>query len=347
MDDFNINVLHESKNEWSCRLINILTPLIIEGVRSIFDESIQLCSTNGEMDKYLMTFQNFISRIPKWNANIIENEKNRILEKSRCSYLEDLISCVHIIQLKALTAVRVGNKQKKIDLEIPKLDIFIHKIYIHTARKIYQNVYLFEINIPHLKTQKNNRQLEIFIQESILNAIRESIPIDTILKAYMDESFEEDVIEEVKEKEISQSEGLKHLKNNQLQSFTQTKSEEEKPIPRLEEKISTSYEDLSDSDEEDNKPSSIAFNDVDLVRDVNNKDGQVIAPKTIERLDDISRMRYEERKSLESDDDDDDGDRIKLNITDNVVSAVDLGVESLEPTILDESEDLLGNIEEL
>jgi hypothetical protein len=346
MDDFNVNVLHESKNEWSCRLMSILTPLIIEGIRSIFDESIQLCSNNGEMDKYLMTFQNFISRIPKWNATIIESEKNRILEKSRCSYLEDLISCVHIIQLKVLTAVRVGHKQKKIDLEIPKLDVFIHKVYIHAARKIYQNVYLFEINIPHLKIQKNNRELEIFIQESILNAIRESIPIDTILKVYMDESIEEDVIEEVKEKEISQSEGLKHLKNNQLPSFTKNMSEE-KPIPRLEEKISTSYEDLSDSDEEDNKPGSIAFNDVDLVRDVNNNDGEVIAPKTIERLDDISRIRYEERKSMEDDEDEEDEQHIKLKITDNDVSSIDLGFESLEPTILDGSENLLGHIEEL
>jgi hypothetical protein len=146
MDDFNINVLNESKNEWCGRLLNIFTPLIIEGLKSIFSESTKLCSANGEMDKYLMTFQNFISRIPKWSQTIIEQEKERIIEKSKCSYLEDLITCVHIIQLKVLTAVRVGQKQKKIDIEIPKLDVFIHKIYINIARKVYTNVYLFEIN---------------------------------------------------------------------------------------------------------------------------------------------------------------------------------------------------------
>jgi hypothetical protein len=202
MDDFVLSNLYEGRNEWAARLIGILTPLIIQGIRSIFDESSQLCSSNGEMDKYLMTFQNFISRIPKWNPSIIEEEKSRIIEKSRCPYLEDLITCVHIIQLKVLTAVRVGQKQKKINLDIPKLDIFIHKVYIHVARKVYQNVYLFEINIPPLKTQKNNRKLEIIIQESILNAVRESIPVDTILKAYMDETVEEDVVEEIKEQII-------------------------------------------------------------------------------------------------------------------------------------------------
>ena len=46
-------------------------------------------------------------------SNIIEEEKKRIIENSGCGYLEDLITCVHIIQLKALTCVRVGQKQKK------------------------------------------------------------------------------------------------------------------------------------------------------------------------------------------------------------------------------------------
>jgi hypothetical protein len=75
MDDFNVSSLHESKNEWGARLITIMTPLIIDGYKSILDEAIKLCRDNGEMDKYLMTFQNFISRIPKWNQTIIETER--------------------------------------------------------------------------------------------------------------------------------------------------------------------------------------------------------------------------------------------------------------------------------
>ena len=76
MDDFNVSSLHESKNEWGARLLTILTPLIIDGLKSIFDESVKLCKDNREMDKYLMTFQNLITRIPKWNGAIIETEKD-------------------------------------------------------------------------------------------------------------------------------------------------------------------------------------------------------------------------------------------------------------------------------
>jgi hypothetical protein len=195
MDDFTVSSLHESKNEWGSRLLTILTPHIVDGLKSIFDEAVKLCRENNEMEKYLMTFQNFITRIPKWNTNIIELERTRIVEKSGCGYLEDLVTCVHIIQLKLLSAIRVGQKQKKIDITIPKLDDFIHKIYIHVARKLYKNVYLFEINIPPLQTQKFHRELEIIIQECILNTIRDSIPVEAILHAYMDETIEEHISE--------------------------------------------------------------------------------------------------------------------------------------------------------
>jgi hypothetical protein len=56
MDDFNVSSLHESRNEWSSRLINVLIPLIIDGYKSILDEAIKLCKENGEMDKYLMNY---------------------------------------------------------------------------------------------------------------------------------------------------------------------------------------------------------------------------------------------------------------------------------------------------
>ena len=199
MDDFNILNLNESKNEWCARLINILAPLINEGFRSIFDEGYKLCIENDEEDKYLMTFQNLISRIPKWNENMIDTEKTRIIENSGCNYLEDLISCVHIAQLKVLTCIRVGQKQKAININIPNLANFIHLAYIHCARKIYTTVYLFNKNLDPLDIQKNNCEVEKIIRENILNAIRESIPINEILRAYIDETYEEDIIEENKE----------------------------------------------------------------------------------------------------------------------------------------------------
>lgn len=204
MDDFNLSSLQESRNEYCSRLITLLTPCIIDGVKSIFEESWKLCSENDEKAKYLMTFQNFLSRVPKWNPNIISQECSRIKEKSNCGYISDLITCVHILQLKMLSCMRVGTKQKKVNVNVPVLEDFIHKVYINAARKIYTNVYLFEIGISSLKAQKNSRELEIIIRECILQTIRENIPVEELLKLYMNETVEDVVEVHEKEEIISQ-----------------------------------------------------------------------------------------------------------------------------------------------
>lgn len=199
MDDFNVTNLYESKNEWANRLVNILTPLVTEGFTSILDESYKLCTDNDEEEKYLMTFQNMISNIPSWSSTTVCDEKNRIIESSGCDYMSDLITCVHVIQLKILTCVRVGHKQKPIEIDIPSLEKFIHKVYINVARRLYSNVYLFEKDILPLQVQKHNRELEIIIKECILNTVRDSIPVQEILRAYLDETTEEDITEEINE----------------------------------------------------------------------------------------------------------------------------------------------------
>ena len=202
MDDFNVSSLHESKNEWGARLLIIFTPLIIEGFKSIFDESYKLCKENGEIDKYLMTFQNFITRIPKWNATIIETEKKRIIERSGCSYLEELVACIHIIQLKLLTYARVGVKYKKLDLTIPKLNEFVHKIYINCARIFYQQAFLFKTDISPIDVQKNNVHINQIIKECIMTSVRDSIPFELIVRSYLDNTQE--TFDEIKESPISE-----------------------------------------------------------------------------------------------------------------------------------------------
>ena len=200
MDDYNLNTITESKNEWCARLVNILTPCLIEGIKSVFEESFKMCMDNDEEEKYLMTFQNLLNNIPKWSSEIVNIEKERIQTSSCCNYLEDLLTCVYITQLKSLTSSRVGLKQKKVDIDIPNLNSFIHKAYINVARKIYINVYLFEKDILPLQIQKNNRELEIIVKECLLNTVRENIPVENILRIYLDETLETDVqVEETRE----------------------------------------------------------------------------------------------------------------------------------------------------
>jgi hypothetical protein len=290
-----------------------------------------MCLDNDEASKYLMTFQNLLSRVPKWNNIIVEEERKRIIERSGCGYLEDLITCVHIIQLKVLTCIRVGNKQKKIDISIPKLDIFIHKVYIHVARKVYMNVYLFEKNISPLQIQKNQRELESIIQECILMTIRESIPTEAIIRAYMDESVEQEeevIIENMEDTEPAQEE---------------EKAEPEQKEKNVEETVPEVVPTIKNLDDNE-VVTKLSFNDTDSVLNNVNKVEKVDAPKSIERLEDISTSRAIARR-LEEEDSDTDDERLQIH-TDLVdLSGFDILDEPSGKNMSDEIS--LDGIEEL
>lgn len=320
MDDYNIGNLYEAKNEYCARLVNILTPQIQKGIQSLFLEAKKLCFENEEESQYLVTFQNFLSRIPKWNQTIIDDETNRILSESNCSYLEDLITCVHICQLKILTTVRVGQKQKRVEIDIPSLQDFVHKVYIETARKLYSNAYLFELNVAPLTTQKHMRECELIIRECILLVIRDSIPLEQILRNYLDETVEEDVEiqEEIIEPEPVVEEGAEEAKTDDAgESKTEKEGEsvtigeegetqeEESPIVKVDTSLGDVLDDplpstINREDKEKEgleKSLALSFNDVDSVLNMDtNKEESVVAPKDTQTLEDISEQRYEERR---------------------------------------------------
>ena len=333
MDDFVISNLHESRNEWCSRLVSVFTPVVIEGIRSIFNESWKMCLDNDEASKYLMTFQNLLSRVPKWNNIIVEDERKRIVERSGCDYLEDLITCVHIIQLKVLTCIRVGNKQKKIDISIPKLDIFIHKVYIHVARKVYMNVYLFERNISPLQVQKNNRELESIVQECILTTIRESVPTEAIIRAYMDESVEQE--EEVIIEDVPDAEQAEESTSNEQETDEDKQFSTEETVPE----VVPTIQNIDDNE----VVTKLEFNDMDTVLNEKNNVDEVSAPKTIERLEDISTSRAIERKLEEESDTDDERIQIHTDMID--LSGFDILDENEKDMATDDV--ILDGIEEL
>ena len=316
MDDFSLNSLQESRNEWCSRLITVLTPCVIDGVKSIFEESWKLCLENDEKTKYLMTFQNFLSRVPKWNTAIISQECSRIKEKSNCTYISDLITCVHIIQLKMLSCMRVGTKQKKVDVNIPSLEDFVHHVYINVARKIYTNVYLFEMGISSLKSQKNSRELEIIIKECILQTIRETIPVEELLKLYMNETVENAIEVHEREEIISQEPIVdktvagnisepKHMSAKEL-------AEEAETLSKI--KAASNSNISSEPSINSSSSSGVSFN----------MDNNEVIP--IENIS--SEIRDDSTKDYDDDydddeDDDDDDDNVKLNIGDNVELSVD------------------------
>jgi hypothetical protein len=231
--------------------------------------------------------------------------------------------------------MRVGNQQKKIDINVPSLENFIHKVYINTARKMYTNIYLFEKNITPLQIQKHNRELEVIVREQILNSIRDNIPVEDILKVYLDETVEDDVqVEEVEEIISTEPVEEKEVETKKKDEVTVDSSDivDKAPLEIAPLEKENGYE----------KKDLIKFDDVDRAVDLDNKIEEIIAPKTEERLEQISNERNEARKLEEMENDDDDDKIIigeKINLTEldvhdlekpKELNKVPLGLEEIE-----------------
>ena len=220
--------------------------------------------------------------------------------------------------------MRVGNQQKKVDINVPSLNDFVHKVYINTARKIYTNIYLFEKNVGPLQIQKHNRELEMIVREQILNSIRENIPVENILKVYLDETIENDV-------QVEESEEIISTEPIEEEVATDDKTDgdvdEDDSNKEVEEEIKIDpLEGLGDISDNSKETDRIQFNDIDKAIGTDNKIEDIAAPKTVERLEQISQERAKARNN-EEDDEEEEDDRIKIG---EKIKLTDIDVHDLE-----------------
>ncbi len=210
------------------------------------------------------------------------------------------------------------------------------------ARKCYSNVYLFERGVSDLNLQRNNRDFEVMVQECILCAIRESIPTESIIRAYMDEAVEEEeevIIEPIKEEEDPTVEENDKKEDDQSKKDESEENSATKELPVEEIAPSLGVEDLSN----ETPITRLTFNDTDDVSDGTSLD----APKTIERLEEISEMRSNER-NMDDDDDDDDGSLDSPSIKIHMNEDVKLNdVFNLDKPLEEDTNIILDDIEEL
>ena len=177
-ETLNVNVLVAAKEEYTKQLVYILSPEIYTVILNVFNESQQL---KKKRSISLRNFQLQLKKIPVWNTIIIEKNTENI--KSKIPYLLDLITAIFVSHVKILACVRLKTDSKSIQVKVPNLDTFLHKIIITNAEKIYYN--------PELILKKKEIVVSL-ISETIEETIRNQIPIDKILTEYLSGVFDED-----------------------------------------------------------------------------------------------------------------------------------------------------------
>ena len=168
-------------------LAGLIVPPISEGFWSIYDSSKELCERNNQPDQVLRTFQNMLTRIPEWSDSTLTTEVDRIVKVSKCEYLDDLLMGVFISYMKSFASLHYRGESShiKIEFERPSLAKFLHELYKHSARKLWQVAYLFRtIGTPSEQQARNRQEIEKIIIECMEQVIRAFLPWQTIAKNY-------------------------------------------------------------------------------------------------------------------------------------------------------------------
>lgn len=168
------------------QLCTWIVPPLVEFFRNEYNA---LAKTHGK--KAMSAFQTFCTEVPKWNQDIIEVRINAVLDGCRCDYVEELVTATFIAHTKMLTAIRTNGKQKKLQITLPKLDHFLHRVFTECARSLWKAPYLFSTELSSIDRQKNILQAESMCAESMSAAVRSLLPVKNILREYLDDEEEE------------------------------------------------------------------------------------------------------------------------------------------------------------
>lgn len=170
----------------------IVSP-ISEGFWSIYDTSKELCKRNEQNDQIIRTFQNMVTKIPEWSGSTLETEVERIVKTTKCTYLDDLMMGVFLAYMKSFASLhyRGSSSHVQVDFERPTMEKFIHELYIHSARKLWQVAYLFKtIGVSSEQQARNRQEIERIINECLEHVIRSFLPWQSIAKQFSNASEE-------------------------------------------------------------------------------------------------------------------------------------------------------------
>ena len=188
IQDSSAAIYSEAKSEYTKQLVFNFQPTLLRFFLDRFSEVKELPSVTSKAKSALSEFQDSLSQIPEWNLDKVHSETSGLLQAIHCDYIEDLITAVFIAHTKILSAIRLHSKpRRKINITVPKPDHFMHRTMSECSRLLWSNVYLFDDSVPSVTRQKNMNEVNRFLEDGILQAIRNLLPVKSILRDSLQE----------------------------------------------------------------------------------------------------------------------------------------------------------------
>ena len=173
--DASASVYSEAKSEYTKQLVFNFQPVLLRFFLDRYAEVKTAPAVVSKAKSALGEFQESLSQIPEWNLDKVQRETASLLQNIHCDYIDDLITAVFIGHTKILSAIRLHAKPRRsapIQITVPKPDHFMHRTLSECSRILWSNVYLFNDSVTSLERQKNMTEVNRFLEEGIVQAIR-------------------------------------------------------------------------------------------------------------------------------------------------------------------------------
>ena len=240
-------------------LVSLIVPPVSDGFWSIYDSAKELCERNGQLDQVLRTFQNMLTKIPEWTDATLTTEVERIVKITKCSYMDDLLMGVFISYMRSFASLhyRGSSSEIKIDFNRPSFAKFVHELYKHSGRKLWQVAYYFKTLGVTSEVQARNRQeIEKVITDCMEQVIRGFLPWEAIAKKYF--ADEEEPEDEPPKKSVPElKEEIKHQKVQFDDDDDDDDDDEEDDLPAIKLSEETAELDFKDLDEPKPEPAPV------------------------------------------------------------------------------------------
>jgi len=218
-----VGVYAEAKGEYTRQLCQFLAPALQKFFLTLLDTAKE---REPEPKKLLLSFQTLLEGISEWNIDKVQRETQSLAMSTQCDYLEELLTAVFVAHTKVLSAIRLTNKQRKLQITIPKLDHFLHKTLIECARLLWTNTFLFTPSGSSMERQKNMRQIEALIMDGILQGVRVMLPVKSILREYLStEDTDTEAEDDAEEEEEAEEEAEEAEAEAEAEAEPETKTE--------------------------------------------------------------------------------------------------------------------------
>jgi hypothetical protein len=204
-----LSVYSDARAEYTKQLCMFLVPAYFQFYIELLDKAKQ-CMV-AEPKRALWQFQTYLNEIHDWNMEKVNHEIHTIYTNCGCDYLEDLLTAVFIAHTKVLTAIRLSSNNKKVEINVPKVEHFLFKVLCETSKLLWSSTYLFRDGITGMEKQQNYRNIEQILNEGILQAVRNLVPVKSILKDFMNQDVSDNTVEEESDDEKESEKEPKEL----------------------------------------------------------------------------------------------------------------------------------------